>query len=202
MTDGAYSCANCGADLPHRLAHARMVVCEHCGTTSVLEDEAFRLAGTGGVIQDAPSLVHLNEEINAGGSLLMPVGHAQFSYGRGWWDEFWCVDDEGDGCWLSVDEGDYAIEIPLPADRTPKGFRPRLGEGVEINGESYVVTEAETATCAAVRGEFPEALTVGESHLYFDLSGRDGRLATFERWDGGEAWTFGRWIDPWEVKAP
>ena len=185
--------------MPHRFAHARMIVCESCGTTSVLEDEAFRLAGSGGVVQEAPSLLHLGQEVDVAGSHLMPVGQAQFSYGRGWWDEFWCLDDKGKGCWLSVDEGNYALEVPLLTDQAPKGFRPRLGASVEIAGESYIVTEAETATCSAVRGEFPEALEVGESHLYFDLTSRSGGMATFERWDGGEAWTIGRWIDPWDV---
>ena len=61
--------------------------------------------------------------------------------------------------------------------------------------------EAETATCQAVRGEFPEELEIGETHLYFDLSGTDGGIATFETWDGGEAWTIGRWIDPWDVQS-
>lgn len=177
-----------------------MIVCDSCGTTSVLEDEAFRLAGSGGVVQEAPSLVHLGQEVSVAGTRFMPVGYAQFSYGRGWWDEFWCLDDNGDGSWLSADEGDYALEVPLSAKQAPKGFRPKLGAAVEILGESYVVTEAETATCTAVRGEFPEVLEVGEAHLYFDLSARSGAMATFERWDGGEAWTIGRWIDPWDVK--
>jgi hypothetical protein len=176
-----------------------MVTCAHCGSTSVLRDEVFRLAGEGGVIRDAPSLIRLDEEVQVQGQRLMPVGLAQFDYGRGWWDEFWCLDADAAGYWLSADEGDYALEQALPRADWPKRFRPKLGAEVEIGGTAFRVTEAETATCVAVRGAFPEVLEVGESHLYFDLTGPDGEIATHERWDGGEGWSIGRWIDPWEV---
>ncbi len=179
-----------------------MITCTHCGTTSVLKDEVFRLAGTGGVLQDAPSLIRLGEHIRAGVEVLLPVGHAQFDYGRGWWDEFWCLDEAGSGCWLSADEGDYAVERVLAKEDWPRGFRPKLGETAEINGQVLTVSEAETATCLAVRGEFPEELEIGETHLYFDLAGPSGMIATFEKWDEGETWTIGSWIDPWDVQAP
>ncbi len=200
-TDRA-NCGNCGAELPARLATARMVTCDHCGTTSVLRDTAFEVAGTGGEMLDAPSLVRLGEHVNVGGLHLLPVGHARFSYGRGWWDEYWCVDGTGkDGLWLSADEGDYALERNLPREHWPRNPRLTIGAKVHLRGDLFTVTEAETAECMAVRGEFPEELDVGESHLYFDLTGPDGRMATCERWDGGEGWSMGEWVDPWEVTA-
>ena len=177
-----------------------MVTCDHCGTTSVLRDSAFEMAGSGGEMQETPSLVRLGEHVSVKGRHVLPVGHARFSYGRGWWDEFWCVDGTEGGVWLSADEGDYALEVNLPREHWPKDARPTIGEGVPIQGSMYRVTEAETATCLAVRGEFPEELDVGEAHLYFDLTAPGGRMATYEKWDGGEGWSIGEWVDPWDVK--
>ena len=179
-----------------------MITCAHCGSTSVLRDEAFHLAGEGGVMQEAPSLVQLGEHVQVGKERLLPVGHAQFSYGRGWWDEYWCLDEDGNGCWLSSDEGDYAVERALPEADWPKKFRPAIGAECRINGIEFRVSEAETAACLAVRGEFPEDIAIGETHLYFDLSGPDGAIATYEKWDDGKAWTIGTWIDPWDVHRP
>ncbi len=153
-------------------------------------------------MQDAPTLIRLGEHVQVRHETLLPVGHAQFDYGRGWWDEYWCLDENGEGCWLSADEGDYAVERVLPQSRWPKGFRPALGNVAQLNGQDYRVTEAETAACLAVRGEFPEVIAIGEKHLYFDLSGPDGALATYEKWDDGEGWTIGAWVDPWDVHAP
>lgn len=201
MDHPEFQCGNCGAALPRRLKHARLIGCTHCGSTSVLKDEAFELAGNGGVVQDVPSLIQLDREVIAATKALMPVGHAQFSYGRGLWDEYWCLDEYGEGWWLSSDEGDYALERPVPKKNWPRSFRPALGAHCQINGIEYKVTETENATCTAVRGEFPELLHIGETHLYFDLSGRNAEIATYEKWDGGEGWSAGRWIDPWDVSV-
>ena len=194
------NCGNCGAELPARLSHARMVTCDHCGTTSVLRDKVFEVAGSGGEMLDTPSLVRLGEDILVKGIRLTPVGHARFSYGRGWWDEYWCMDGTESGTWLSADEGDYALELNLLSEHWPKNPRMTIGAKVPLMGSMYTVTEAETATCLAVRGEFPEELDVGEAHLYFDLTGPGGRMATYEKWDGGEGWSIGEWVDPWDVK--
>ncbi len=201
--DSEFHCENCGAALPRRFRHSRMIVCPSCGSTSVLKDEAFRLAGTGGVMQDAPSLVALGVEMLAGSQRVTPIGHARFDYGRGWWDEYWCLQGRGDsrGCWLSVDEGDYALEWPVDEDLWPPERNLTLGQRVTVDMRPYTVTEAENATCIAVRGEFPEELTVGETHLYYDLSAPGAGLATYEVWEGGRGWTSGVWIDPWDVRA-
>ncbi len=195
------NCGTCGAALPGRLAQARMITCEFCGTSSVLRDKVFEIAGSGGEMLDAPSLIQLGHSVMVRSLNLMPTGHARFSYGRGWWDEFWCIDGQGEGHWLSVDEGNYALERDLHRHNWPKDFRARFGATAQIMTEIYKVTEAETASCLAVRGEFPEELELGEAHLYFDLSAKDSAMATYEKWDGGEAWSIGHWIDPWDVKA-
>lgn len=199
MEQSDHTCETCGASLPRRFDSARMVTCEHCGTTSVLQDGVFHKAGHGGELHSGPTLLGIGVRVDVQEKALLPVGHAQFDYGRGYWDEFWCLDDFGAGWWLSADEGAYALERELAKPDWPRGFVPKLGESALLHGRPFVVTEAETATCSAVRGEFPEVLSVGESHLYFDLSSADGGIATYERWDGGEAWTLGRWIDPWRV---
>ncbi|MCV6593426.1 MAG: DUF4178 domain-containing protein [Silicimonas sp.] len=200
MTEQARSnCGNCGAALPNRLAQARMVTCDHCGSTSVLRDKVFEIAGTGGEMFETPSLVEIGVPVVVKGLELLPVGLARFSYGRGTWDEFWCLDG-ADGLWLSADEGDYALERALPQEHWPNGTRPSLGGEIDIRGEVFRVNEAETATCVAVRGEFPEELEIGEAHLYFDLIGPHGQIATYESWEGGETWSAGHWVDPWEVR--
>lgn len=164
-------------------------------------DDAFQLAGQQGVMLDVPTLLVLDRPVMVERKRVTPRGHARFSYGRGWWDEFWCEDKDGEMLWISVDEGDVAIEAPVPEHHWPTGFSPRLGAKTEIFGDDYTVTEAETAECVAVRGEFPELLSIGETHLYFDLSGPNKEIVTLEQWEGESAWFSGHWIDPWKVKA-
>ena len=194
------NCANCGAEIERRNSATRLVACPYCDTTQMFVDDAFQLAGQQGVMQDVPTLFHLGQPVVVDGITLTPIGHARFSYGRGWWDEFWC--DAGHRTlWVSVDEGDVAIESPVPEDERPSGFVAQRGAEATLGDVRYRVTETETAECIAVRGEFPEMLSVGEKHAYFDLSGPGGEIVTLEQWEGNSDWYRGRWVDPWDVKA-
>lgn len=199
------NCPNCGADLPATLTRAKMVACRYCESTVVLEDDALRTAGEKGVMAEEPSLFVLGREITYRRESFLPVGQARFSYGKGWWDEFWAVNGAGDGVWVSVDEGEIAVERPYDisgasgASLSPA--RLKLGATVSLDGETFTVTEADTTTCMALRGEFPEALRVGQKHDYWHLSGPRGRLVTLEYSDGEFAATEGAWVDPYLIRS-
>lgn len=191
-----FACENCGAPLNPRIAHARVLDCEQCGSTSMRTDDAFHLAGERGVFHDGESIIELGQVVMVAGRRLTPVGHCQFDYGRGRWDEYWCVDDKHGGVWLSVDEGDYAIESAV--DLPDASFE--LGQTQSIKGITYRAVEIDTASCTAFRGELPEILSLGEKHDYIVFAGGEQRMATLERWRGGHAWTLGHWFSAWDVQ--
>jgi len=195
------NCPNCGADLPATVTRAKMVACAYCESTVLLEDDALRTAGEKGVMAEEPSLFVLGREISYRNETFLPVGQARFSYGNGWWDEFWAVDASGGGVWISVDEGEIAVERPYDLGVTLSPARLRLGAILSLNGETFTVTEADSTTCMALRGEFPEALHVGQTYDYWHLSGPLGRLVTLEYSDGEFAATEGVWVDPYLIRS-
>lgn len=132
---------------------------------------------------------------------LLPVGHARFSHEHGSWDEWWALDAGlSTRVWVSVDEGDIALEEPLAvaADDLP-AIALEPGTAVELAGERLVVTERGDASCEAVRGEPPEALRPGDRFRYAHLSGPRGRLVAVGR-DNERRCTEGRWLDPFEIR--
>ncbi|MCK0165978.1 DUF4178 domain-containing protein [Jannaschia sp. S6380] len=202
MTDR--SCPNCGAALPAILAHARMVNCAFCGSSIVLDDATLRLAGRAGEMLDAPELIELARPVRLPQGVFTARGHVRYDYGRGHWDEYH-GDLDGDLVWVSVDEGDVVLQRPL-AD-PPQGARTlfRLGATLRVMGLDYTCTEVATARAAAFRGQLPEAIVVGEAHLYANFAGPRGAILSGEAWTlpGGEeaiAWFHGHWIDPFAVR--
>ncbi len=141
-------------------------------------------------------MIDIGRDLTIAGRRLTPIGHCQFDYGRGRWDEYWCINHKGEGVWLSVDEGDYALEtsINLP-DRTFE-----LGQTQIIKGKTYRAVEIDTASCVAFSGELPEVLELGETHDYVVFSGDERLMATLERWAGGYSWTRGEWFSAWDVQ--
>ncbi|MEM6638924.1 MAG: DUF4178 domain-containing protein [Pseudomonadota bacterium] len=191
-----FRCENCGAELVPRLPTSRVVECAQCSSTSMLIDDVFRLAGERGVFHRDDGLITLGDRLRVGSAILETVGHCQFDYGRGAWDEYWCIDHNNDGYWLSADEGDYAVEqrVVHPDGR----FEP--GAETVISGKRYKAVEVDRARCVAFRGELPEILELGDEHDYVVFAGDRKRMATLERWSDGHAWTVGHWYSAWDIK--
>lgn len=207
MADGpdhALHCPSCGAGLPRAFRHARLAACAYCDSTVLLDDAGLRLAGSAGVMAETPSLLALGRPFAHRALKLLPVGHARFSYEHGSWDEWWALDaEQGTGVWVSVDEGDIAVEEPLAvaADGLPAFAALEIGAAVELAGERLIVTERGEAACEAVRGELPEVLRPGDRFRYAHLSGPRGRLVTVEVGrDDERRCTQGRWLDPFEIR--
>lgn len=195
-----FNCPNCGASLSTRLSSSKMVDCAQCETTVLLADDAMRSLGARGSMVDHASLVRLHQPLVIAGAAFHPMGHARFSYGRGWWDEYWCDTPYGPR-WLSVDEGDYAIEEPMDLPAGFDGTGLRIGAEVMLAGERFLITEVGNGTCEGVRGEFPDAIRPGERYLYWHLTGPNGRLVTIEEQDGEIEAHEGHWVDPFEIEV-
>ncbi|NBZ86903.1 DUF4178 domain-containing protein [Stagnihabitans tardus] len=194
------NCMTCGADLGEAFGWSRMVNCAHCGTAHILRDAVFAAAGSAGVFHDAPGLVRLMQPVQTLQGRFLPVGVVRFSYGRGAWDEFWALDDLGKGAWISVDEGDIALQRPVAAASLPAAPRERSAV-IAFDDRDWTVTEAETATCLAFRGQLPEVFVLGDQFTFLNASSGDGRILSGEFWPGGHAWFCGPWIDPFDLGA-
>jgi len=192
-------CPSCGAPVAARLRYAKLVVCEQCQTPLFLEDEAVAVAGERSVLAALPSLLRKGERYRYRARGFEPVGRARFDYGDGLWDEWWVVLDDGGGRWLSVDEGEFAVEAPLEIPEPLPSYESlALGAGVRIGEWDLTVTERNEARCLGVEGELPEPVLPGQSYRYAHLSGPRRRLVTLEFDRGARAYS-GVWLDPFEV---
>ncbi len=199
--DDGFNCPNCGAELSCKLRHSKMVACEYCESTVLLEDETVRKVGKSGVMAEEPSLFVLGREIIHKDESFLPVGQARFGYANGWWDEFWAIGGDGQGVWVSVDEGEIAIERPYPITVTFNPDALTVGSSVILKDERFRITEADTATCKALRGEFPEPIRIGQTYRYWHLSGERARIVTLEYSDGEFQASEGVWVDPYLIRS-
>jgi hypothetical protein len=195
------TCPNCGAALPPVLARARMVDCAFCGSSIVLADRVVALAGRAGEMIEAPELVRVGGAVETPNGRFEALGHVRYDYGRGHWDEYHGLID-GLDTWLSVDEGDVALQRPVPDTAVPAGGRRlfRTGAQVVVAGRTYSCTEVNSAEAVAFRGQLLERVEIGETHLFANFTGSGGAMVTGEVWDGGAAWFAGAWVDPFLVR--
>ena len=202
MTADHVSCPNCGHGFEGLRKSTRMFDCPSCGTTLFREADALAPIGNSGEMHAYPMLFGLGDTVLAEGQRYGVVGHARYDYGRGTWDEFHVENERGQGAWISVDEGDIAIQHPLGGGSGPQvASRPPVGAVLNWRGARLVVTEADRATCIAVRGEFPERIAVGDTHDFVNVAGPSGQILSGEFWEGGQAWHEGSWLDPFTLRV-
>ncbi len=197
-----FSCPNCGDDVTPTIARARMVTCPSCDSTILIESDAVRLAGEQGVMHEVPMLFDIGDTVICGEKTVTLHGHARFSYGRGFWEEFWGQTPSGDSAWVSVDEGDVVVQKPVPASNYPRSqgeFRP--GREITCQNQHFRVVEVDSAECVALRGSFDEELKVGETYSFVNAQASNGLLLSGELWEGGQSWFLGYWFDPFEIKV-
>ena len=196
------NCPNCGNQVQPAIKSAKMVTCESCSTTLLLEDAGLRHAGEQGVLHEVPMICQLGDELKIGKGRYQILGHARFSYGRGTWDEFWAVDKSGNPVWISVDEGDLILQRELAKKDWPefKGTL-RLGRTLRYKAEGFRVDEDGTGTCVGLKGSFGHPLTVGETYRFLNLQGEDGTVLSAEIVGTEFEWFIGSWVDPFEVEV-
>ncbi|MEA3491709.1 MAG: DUF4178 domain-containing protein [Campylobacterota bacterium] len=193
------NCPQCGAALPLYFVHAKLAQCQSCGSSIFLDDEAARVAGESSVLAPEPSLITLNHSFGYAGKNYLPVGMVRYSYGRGFWEEWWIKDNSGEEFWLSVDEGDMVLEQLVDNEEDPSIFKsPSIGQRI---GSEWIITEIGTGECEGFSGSLPMIITQGQKHKYLHLSGYNASLKTIEVDPSGIRTYIGRWIDPFDIKG-
>ncbi|MDM8547386.1 DUF4178 domain-containing protein [Candidatus Venteria ishoeyi] len=110
-----YNCPSCGGPLALHFRYTKLMTCPHCGSGLFLDDKVVQLRGIQSVMADYPSLLQLYQNFTYRDWKFTPVGHVRFEYAHGYWDEWWVISSNSgeEGKWVSVDEGDIAIEVPV-----------------------------------------------------------------------------------------
>ena len=196
------NCPSCGSEVPHQLRYAKLVTCPSCQVALFLEDDAVKHAGERSALAQDPSIFQLGQPFSHNAITYVPHGRVRFDSGTGYWDEWWVESDQGEASWVSVDEGDIAIQQPLSLNSVAPAYDSlHVGGTLSVGEQSLKVTERNEAVCLGFEGELPEVISAGESHRYVHLSGPRGLLLTIEYSDDETAVFKGIWIDPYEVKT-
>ncbi len=191
------NCPQCGYPLPIYFKWTKLVQCPACKSSIFLEDESIKLIGKSSTLSPEPSLLTIGEPIIIENKSFLPLGKIRYSYGRGFWEEWFLKGESNREFWLSIDEGDFALERPLNIPLPFKDFR-ELQVGREYG--KYIVTEKNSAECVGFEGELPREIKIGEIYEYAHLSKGGASLVTVEYQNGNMRIFVGEWIDPFKIK--
>jgi hypothetical protein len=190
-------CPQCGDSLPIYFKWTKLVECLSCKSTIFLEDDSIKLIGKSSTLSPEPSLLELRTPISIDNKTYTPLGKIRYSYGRGFWEEWFLVGGKNREFWLSVDEGDFVLEsrikIVLP-------FRKIEQLSIGKKYGKFVVTEIGEGECVGFEGELPKSISIGDTHRYAHLSEGGADLMSVESSSDGIEVFRGSWIDPFSIK--
>ena len=178
------ACPTCGAPVSFRSAASVMAVCDYCKSTLVKDAESVRNIGRMSDVLEDYSPIQINTSGSFEGVGFTVVGRIQLRYPAGFWNEWYVLDDRGDGAWLSDASGLYTFTRavdpaawPMAAMPTFEQIRPAapldLGQAPDGSRLVFLVGDVRTAQCTGGQGELP--FTVG--------AGYTSRVADFHRGD-------------------
>ena len=195
--DKTINCPQCGYALPLYMKHTKLVQCASCKSSIFLENDATRLAGDSPVLAPEISIIELNKPFFYDHKSYLPLGKIRYTYGRGFWEEWWVKDTQNNDYWLSVDEGDLVLQKKVEANY-PADFFESLRIGQSSSG-NWIVTELGTAVCEGFEGSLPKKVVKGSTYKYAHLSGKNAELKTLELSDNGLEAYRGKWISPFDI---
>jgi hypothetical protein len=196
--DKSKNCPQCGDALELHFKYSKLVKCLSCGSSIFLEDDAVKLMGQSSVLSAEPSLIELHKPFTYKNRNYMTLGKVRYSYGRGFWEEWFLKDEQNKEFWLSIDEGDFVLQekvkLSLP-------FKSSSKFTVGAKYGQYLVTEKGEGRCVGFEGELPSEVHFGELHNYIHFSQGGGNLMTLE-FKNNQTETFkGKWIDPLDIEV-
>lgn len=207
MTDIA--CPSCGAPVSFRSSLSVSAVCPYCQSLLVRRDINVEDLGKVAALPPDMTPFQVGTDAYDGDGRITLVGRLRLAWQDGFWNEWFFVSDSGRKGWLAEAQGTYALSYELneaPHPNTQKaisrwaensGKTLIVGQGLTLDGKSFIVTDVKKAVCIGCEGELPVISPTGRRTLTVDLMGGPDEFASIEISGDGRRIFTGRYVE-WE----
>lgn len=194
------TCPSCGNVINQITRSPQMVVCSACNSTHLLSNGRLEDVGKSAILTEYPEIFEIHKSYRHRDWKFTPVGRVRYDYGDGYWDEWYVRSDGGKESWVSVDEGEIAIESPVQKDINVPPFEElKVGGTLLINRVKMTVIEKNSCVMIGAQGELPFKIVPNEAYNYIDLLGPRRQAFTIEYQGAAINCYKGVWIDPFEI---
>ncbi len=189
------NCPSCGAS--HDLSNpgVMMFLCEYCSTPIYWDKERLAAAGQQSVLPEGFSRLYTGATGSLRQKRFVVLGRARYSFGNGYWDEWYLEMSNGQMMWLSEDNHEFSLqkkhELTVGAF---ENYAP--GSTLKSGKTTFIIQEIGNAKCIGIEGELPKLIEIDEVYPYIDASSLDGRYILSIEYDDEPPTVFiGRWLN-------
>jgi hypothetical protein len=195
MKPNQIQCPSCGAT--HDIYNPGIItlVCDYCGNAVYWDEDKIRDKGKQSVLPEGFSRLYRGATGSLFNKRFHVLGRVRYSFGKGFWDEWFLEFNDGETGWLSEDNHEFAWEILAPDVIVPPMSSVKIGDMVDVKERLFVIEEIGEAECIGMEGSLPKDLQTGETYPYADGSSPDGRYTVGIEYDEDPPTVFvGRWL--------
>lgn len=174
------SCPSCSAPLEVKHRFSRVVTCGYCGQCSYLTKDGLDPSGKKAELVDFESILSLGKTGTLQGVSFEVLGRMRCDYGSGFWDEWFCIDANGQAFWLQEDDGVFTrFQKAEIRSAIPPFAEVGVGTLIPINDQQFFVTEKSKAVIKGGEGELPFRV-LPETPLSYVDGNVSGKRASIE----------------------
>jgi len=189
------ACPSCGANHDIYNPGVITVVCDYCGNAVYWDPEKIENAGRQSVLPEGFTRLFRGATGRLENRAFVVMGRVRYSFGKGFWDEWFLEFGDGTIGWLTEDNHELALQTRMSSKNIPpiEGLAP--GKKFKVRKIDFVVQEVGEAECIGVEGDLPIKVQTGETYRFADASSPDGKYTFGIEYDAVPPALFmGRWI--------
>jgi len=202
------SCPQCGSEITLHSRLAKLVSCNHCGSTLLIEPTGLSQSDIESHIQAKLSL------LKQGGSFIwreqqfFPQGFIQLKHNQGYRKEWWVLDKQKNSYWLSEEDENFFLlqdlvmdDVAMDKKDIPPWLSLQVNTQLSSNNKNWLVTEKRMHNYSGFQGQIPDLPNQEETLYYTYLTGENAESLVLIFENNQIRSRQGYWLDPFEIKA-
>lgn len=189
-------CPSCGGQVEFQSRISLYAVCPYCSSLVLRKDLDLEKIGSIAELQEDGTPLQLGTRGRYQGRAFTLIGRIQLQFPTGYWNEWYLSFASGSDGWLGEAQGRYGVNFLTPVkEPIPRFDTLHAGTRVTLAGETFEVTDRESARCIGGEGELPFAIESGYEAPVVDLSTPGRRFATLDYSEDPPLVFIGEWLE-------
>ncbi len=154
MNPQPIQCPSCGATHDVLNPGVVTVVCEYCGNAVYWDTEKIEDAGRQSILPEGFTRLYRGAAGRLAKRRFTVMGRVRYSFGKGFWDEWFLSFDDDTIGWLTEDNHELALQNRTALKQAPALASLKPGRKFKAQGIDFVVQEVGQAECIRGRRRF------------------------------------------------
>lgn len=196
MEPQSIACPSCGATHDIYNPGVITVVCDYCGNAIYWDAGKIENAGKQSVLPEGFTRLFRGATGRLENRAFVVMGRVRYSFGSGFWDEWFLEFSDGTIGWLTEDNHELALQTRTTSNKIPPLEALTPGKKFTVRKIDFIVQAVGEAECIGVEGDLPIEVQTGETYRFVDASSPDGKYTFGIEYDAMPPTLFvGKWVN-------